>query len=434
GGAPRELAADLSGADVSPDGARIAVVRGGPEDRVEMPPGHEIYHAPARISGLRLSPAGDRVAFFEHPVPGDDRGSVVTVTSGGERTALSEGWASLEGLAWGPDGTEVWFTGARVGADSALHAVSLAGEERVVTRGPGRLVLHDLRSDGAALIERTTRRVELRGLFPGDEAERDLSWLDLTFLTDLAPDGRSVVFSESGEGGGAAYGVYLRPTDGGPPVRLGDGRAMTRSPDGRWVLSVPLFGPPRIVALPTGPGEPRTMATGLTRHAWAVWFPDGASILFAAAAPGQALRVYVQDLAGGSPRPVTENAALLAGLVQPDGRRVLTRRPGFKGEWHFDRLDAPGRERAPLQPLDRPLAFTPDGRALLVQPPWRSGPIVVDRVDLATGTREPHRELPVADPALLGHVASLRMTADGLWYAYSAHRHLSDLYLVRGLR
>jgi DNA-binding winged helix-turn-helix (wHTH) protein len=433
GGTPRELVAGVSAADVSRDGMQVVVTRSGPENRIEMPPGREIYRAAAKFSSLRLSPQRGRVAFFEHPVPGDDRGSVVTLDGSGQRTALSEGWASLEGLAWSADGGEVWFTGAKVGADSTLNAVSLAGHARVVTRGPGRLVLHDLRADGAALLERTTRRIELRGRFGGEDTEKDLSWLDHSFLTGMAPDGRAVVFSESGEGAGAGYGVFLRPTDGTPPVRLGEGRAMGLSPDGRWVLSIPLFDAPRVVALPTGPGEPRTLGAGLRRHAWAAWFPDSARIAFAAAAPGGPLRTYVQDLAGGPARPVTDDVALVPGLAAPDGR-LLTRRPGLEGEWHFHGLDrARAPERAPLEPPDRPLAFTPDGGALLVQPPWRAGPIVVDRVDLRTGARERFREVPIADPAGIARGISLMITADGRSYAYSANRHLSELYLVQGL-
>ena len=287
-----------------------------------MPPGHEIARAAAKLNFLRLSPLGDRVAFLSHPVPGDDRGEVVTVDANGKRTVLSGDWASLEGLAWSPDGREVWFTGAKVGADSTLNAVSLSGAERVVTRGPGRLVLHDIRPDGAVLLERATRRTELRGRFGAAAAERDLSWLDLSMVTDLSADGRTVVFSESGEGGGAGYGVFTRATDGAPPVRLGEGRAMTISPDGRWVLTMPLFGPPRIVALPTGAGAPRTLGLGFTRHAWAGWFPDSQRVVFTAAEAGQPMRAYVQDLDGGPIRPADGRGR--DGTVLRDAGRAST--------------------------------------------------------------------------------------------------------------
>ena len=434
GGTPREIVEGIAWADVSPDGTRIAVIRSGAEDRVELPPGHEIARAAAKLNFLRLSPAGNRVAFLSHPVPGDDRGEVVTVDAAGERTVLSRDWASLEGLAWSPDGREVWFTGAKVGADSTLNAVTLSGVERVVTRGPGRLVLHDIRPDGAVLLERATRRTELRGRFRGADAERDLSWLDLSMVTDLSADGRTVVFSESGEGGGAGYGVFTRATDGAPPVRLGEGRAMTISPDGRWVLTMPLFGPPRIVALPTGAGTPRTLALGFARHAWAGWFPDGKRVVFSAAEAGQPMRAYVQDFEGGAIRPLTGEVSMGPALVTPDGQRLLARTAGVSGQWQLYPIAGGAPQPAPLNTYDRPLAFTSDGLALFVSPWSETGPCRVERVDLATGQRTGWTEVRVEDKAGAGPMLPMVMTPDGQSYAYSVHRVLSELYLVRGLR
>jgi len=434
GGTPREIVEGISWADVSPDGTRIGVIRGGSEDRVELPPGHEIARSSAKLNFLRLSPAGDRVALLSHPVPGDDRGEVVTVDAAGQRTVLSRDWASLEGLAWSPDGREVWFTGAKVGADSTLNAVSLSGSERVVTRGPGRLVLHDIRKDGAVLLERATRRTELRGRFGPAAAERDLSWLDLSMVTDLSADGRTVVFSESGEGGGAGYGVFTRATDGAPPVRLGEGRAMTISPDGQWVLTMPLFGPPRIVALPTGAGTPRTLGLGFTRHAWAGWFPDSRRVVFTAAEAGQPMRAYVQDVDGGPVRPVTAEVGLGPSYVTPDSQRLLARTPGPAGRWQLHPIAGGPPQPAPLNSRDRPLAFTPDCRELFVTPWSETGPVVVERVNLSTGERSRWAEVRAEDKAGAGPMMPIVITPDGQSYAYSVHRVLSELYLVRGLR
>jgi hypothetical protein len=321
-----------------------------------------------------------------------------------------------------------------VGADSTLNAVTLSGTERVVTRGPGRLVLHDIRKDGAVLLERATRRTELRGRFRGADAERDLSWLDLSMVTDLSADGRTVVFSESGEGGGAGYGVFIRATDGAPPVRLGEGRAMTISPDGRWVLTMPLFGPPRIVALPTGAGTPRTLALGFARHAWAAWFPDGKRVVFTAAEAGQPMRAYVQELEGGPIRPLTGEVSMGPVLVTPDGERLLARTAGATGQWQLYPIAGGPPEPAPLGKYDRPLAFTPDGRGLFVSPWSETGPCRVERLDIATGQRTGWTEVRVEDKAGAGPMLPMVMTPDGQSYAFSVHRVLSELYLVRGLR
>jgi len=126
GGPAKAVLEDVVAADAAPTGDDVAVARsleGGPA-RIEFPLGHVLGTA-LRPSMVRISPDGRRVAVTEHPVAGDDRGQVVLFDRQGQRQVLSGGWASLNGLAWSPDGREVWFTATRVGADCALHAVDL---------------------------------------------------------------------------------------------------------------------------------------------------------------------------------------------------------------------------------------------------------------------------------------------------------------------
>jgi hypothetical protein len=87
-----------------------------------------------------------------------------------------------------------------------------------------------------------------------------------------------------------------------------------------------------------------------------------------------------------------------------------------------------------LDTRDRPLAFTPDGRELYVTPWSETGPVVVERVDLSTGERSRWKEVQVEDKAGAGPMMPIAITPDGQSYAYSVHRVLSELYLVRGLR
>jgi eukaryotic-like serine/threonine-protein kinase len=434
GGAPRPLRERVGQAAWHGDEIAAIVVRRGSEYHLEFPPGRSVYHAPARMADLRVSPDGQRVAFHEQPVPGDDRGSVVTVDREGRRQELTRGWASLEGLAWAPSGQEIWFTGTRVGADSHLNAASLAGGERLLARGPGRMVLHDVDPSGRALVERNIRRLEVRGQFPSGDPDRDLAWLDFSMATDIAGDGSAVVISESGEGGGPGYSVFLRPTDGAPPVRLGEGRAQTLSPDGRWVLSIPLAGSPRVLALPTGPGEPRVLGEGLEGHAVANWFPDSRRVVFAASERGRPLRFWQQDLEGGLARPLTpENMAPWRARVSPDAAWVLARTAGNDGQWSlYPTAGGSPRSVPGLKPEDGVLAWSPDGATLYL---GVSGPYpTLERLDAKTGAREKWREMKPSDAPATAKILNFYLTPDARHFAYTLERSFSELYLVDGLR
>ena len=126
GGVPRQIAERVLSADWSPDGAELAFVRNDRGNHVlEYPLGHTLYDPePGHITHIRFSPSGDAIAALVHPVDGDTAGSVVLVDLKGQAKTLSIGWNSVLGLAWSPDGKEVWFTGARSGASQAIYAVT----------------------------------------------------------------------------------------------------------------------------------------------------------------------------------------------------------------------------------------------------------------------------------------------------------------------
>jgi len=62
-------------ADWGPDGQRIAVVSfSGGKFQLEYPIGKVLYQSPGWITYARVSPAGDRIAFLDHPELGDTGG------------------------------------------------------------------------------------------------------------------------------------------------------------------------------------------------------------------------------------------------------------------------------------------------------------------------------------------------------------------------
>src|SRR5262245_2785155 len=237
GAAPREVLEDVTWAGWSPDGSSLAVVRDtGGRRRLEYPVGKVLYETAGWISHPRVSPDGTRVAFIDHQLNGDDRGSIGLVGPNGRQT-LGGTWGSAWGLAWALGGKEIWFSAARVGTQRDLRAVSPSGKDRTIARLMTTLTLHDIARDGRVLLARDNIRFSIRALPPGEKEERELSWLDAPGLGDISPDGRRILFSEAGEGGGEGYAVYLRGTDGSPATLLGRGRIPVFSPDGRWVLA-----------------------------------------------------------------------------------------------------------------------------------------------------------------------------------------------------
>ena len=433
GGAPREIEDDIQEADWGPDGELSIVRTVSGKHRLEYPMNTILYETAGWISHARISPDGSRIAFIDHPVPGDDGGSVVVVDRDGRTTVLSAGWITAYGLAWPKHGKEVWFTATRAGVARAVWAVALSGEERLLLRALSELTIQDVSPDGRILVTSDNGKVGVIGQPPGQSHEKDLSLLDWSRMRDLSPDGKTLLFDETGEGGGANGAVYLRKTDGSPAVRLGDGLGKQISPDGKWVLSVTLMPSRKIVLLPVRTGSRREVeSTGITPHE-AIWTPVPDRILLTGNEPGRARRIYVQDLKGGPPVAITpEGIGEGLGPISPDGKWVVAQ--GIDQAFYLYPLE--GGEPRPIPGLsqdDRPVRWTPVGEDLYV---YRRGelPCPVFLLELATGRKQPIKELMPPDPAGVVEIITVQLTPDAASYAYSYHRILSDLFLVEGVK
>lgn len=434
GGAPREILDDVQWADWSPDGNTLAVVRDvGGQSRLEFPVDKVLYQTGGWISDPRVSPAGNWVAFIDHPLAGDDAGSVTLVDLAGNKRTLSSEFYTAQGLVWSPDGKELWFTATITGIDRVLYAVDLSGHQRLVARVPGDLRLLDIGHDGRVLLARDNTRRGLIGLAAGDTSERDLSWLDWSYPSDLSTDGKTLLFREEGEGGGLRYTGYLRQTDGSPAVRLAEGRAFALSADGRWVLSTTSDAVGKLVVLPTRAGEPQTLSGKPMNYVGARWFPDGKHFLFSGNEPDHGVRLYVQDLAGGKPLAISpEGTYGLAYLISPDGKEVAAVGPDQKG-YLYPVGGGDPRLIPSLGAGELPVAWSSDGHSIFV---YRSAelPAKVDLIELSSGRRTHWKELRPSDPAGVEFIGPILMTADARTYVYGYRRLLSDLYVVEGLK
>ncbi len=436
GSAPREVLENVLAADWAPDGLNLAVVRlVGTRMSLEFPVGNRLYETSGWISHPRVSPAGDAVAFIDHPLRGDDAGILALVDRAGIKKALSESWTSVQGVAWSPGGKEIWFTATPFGnmGRRALYGVTAAGRRRVIEESAG--TLHDVARDGRVLLARDSVRGRMIVLPPGETRERDLSWLDGTMPVNISTDGTTLLFFEAIEGGGGTGTVYVRKSNGLPPVRIGEGYALALSPDKRSALATPQSFS-QLTLLPTGVGQARRLERGpIESYQSASFLPDGKRILFAGSERGRRARLYVQDLAGGAPRPVSAEGAgagFHGVVVSPDGRFATGPAPGSG----FARYPLEGGSPLPIEGLaegEVPVQWSADGRSLFV---YRIAdvPARIFRLDLSTGRRELWKELIPPDLAGTSDIGNVQITPDGKAYAYYYGQILSDLYLVEGLK
>jgi Tol biopolymer transport system component/tRNA A-37 threonylcarbamoyl transferase component Bud32 len=438
GGTPRRLQENVTSADYAPDGQLALVRRVGGRTWLEFPPGKVLYETSGNITYPRFSPKGDRIAFIDNPLPIDDRGALAVIDLAGKKKTLSRVWASARGTGWSPSGSEIWFSGGET-LERQLRAASLTGQERLLASLPTGVALCDIRPDGRVLVTSEAQGSALIAVAPGESREKNLTWYGHSIASDLSDDGMTILFTEEGGSAGPNYGSCLRRMDGSAPVRLGEGFAQSLSSDGQWVLSQLPKGDASNVILPTGAGKPRPLPTfGLLRSGMATFFPDGKRILLAAQEPGHPSRLWIQDVEGGQPRPVTPEGVTRpysygVHAVSPDGSR-------------FFALDAGGKlgiypiGGGPMQPVpafepavERPIRWSADGRFLFVRM-QRPPALQVWRIDLTTGRKELWRDLTQADPAGVVGMVSLALSPDGRAYAYTPSRVLSALFLVEGLR
>jgi Tol biopolymer transport system component len=433
GGAPKEVLANVTFADWAPNRSELAVVhRVSGKERLEFPIGKVLYETAGWIQGPRFSPDGRQIAFIDHPGSGDD-GTIAIVDTAGKKTDLAAEWSTVQGLAWGPQGREIWFTAAREGIEREIFGVTPSGKLRLIRTMQGTPALLDLRPDGSALLTEDDYRSSVMAFLPGETAGKDLSWFDWSSDRGLSADGKLVLFDESGEGGGAAGGVYLRQTDGAPAVRLSDGLGVTLSPDSSWTLTRTLATPSRFVLVPVRAGQPREFPTdGLGRPAYGNFFPDGARFVFEASAPGHGTRLYLQALSGGAPRAVSEEGITSSRLfVSPDSRWIAAVGPDARVSLYPSAGGAAVGLPA-SKPDDYPAGWTADGKGLYVS---RIGiPCSVDRIDIEAGQRTHIRDLAGSDAAGIISFGPARVTPDGRTMTIGLNRVLSTLYRIRNLR
>ena len=436
GGAPKLFLEGVTSAEWTPQN-EIALVRSDPgQATIEFPRGKTVFRTAGFISHLRVSPSGDAIAFLEHPMTTDDGGNVVWIESSGAVHRVSEGWASEEGLAWAPHGGEIWFTASRTGLNRSLYAVTRGGAQRVVASIPGSMTLHDISPQGEVVLSRDTLRHAMasgRIAGPGSaEQEKDISWFDWSLPNDISPEGRYLLFTEGGEGGGREYAVYLRDLTSGSTTRLSDGEAFGFFPDGKSVLMMLPRENNHLNVVPVGAGQGRIIDSGVKGFAYqsATVFPDGRKLLVNGNMPGQALRLYTQSSDGGPLTALNPEIGLEMPRISPDGAQIA----GMNRNHKVVVVPAAGGtpEILPFEGMAMPVKWSGDSSRLLVRVKEEDG-VWLEWTDVKFGKSVRWRKVRGSDGED-GSVGVVLVSQDEKSYIYGIERELSELFAVDGWR
>jgi hypothetical protein len=437
GGAPRRVCQDMQEAEWTRDGKNFLLTRRVEGFyRIESPIGNVIYKTPRWVSRAHFSPNEELIAFIEHPLWGDDAGSVTIIDREGNVVVRAEeSWNSTSGLAWTPRGDEVWFTGEAIGKGRGrdIVAMSREGKTRVVLPMPGRLTLHDISADGRVLVAIENGRREAVAGTRGEGLERNLSWFDWSRLCGISHDGSFIAFEEQAAGVQGLNTVFIRTTDGAPAVRIGEGRARGNpiSPDGEW-LAIAVGAPPHLEIVPVGVGEPRIVPCELTELAAWQFHPDQKRLVVVGNHPSEPKQLFEVTIEGEVPLRAITTGMTLSGsfALSHDGRIIAA-----GTEQRVMLIPFEGGEPRPVPGCnagDVPLEWTPDNKALFVSERGQAT-LKVFRIDVESGERAEWVPIRPDDPAGILDIMPVHITPDGSTYAFGYRRLLSDLYIVTGL-
>jgi eukaryotic-like serine/threonine-protein kinase len=436
GGAPRAVAEHVRYAEFGPGGRDLILVREGPDGgSIEWPAGKVVFRTTGFISHPRLASDGHRLAFLHHHIPNDTQGRVAILDlRTGQSTDIGPQWTAVWGLSWHPNG-EIWVTGAEKVALRWVHAVRPDGHSRLVLSLPQGGTIHDITASGQVLMD---AMAGVRGVFiPGaDAAFRELGTSPRSVLADLSRDGDSVLFTDRERAPGPDYPLFLRPTDGGPPLSLGLAQAGRLSPDGRYVALWAGGEPRELQLVPTRLGDKRTLA--LTLQPGEVfrgvqWLPDSSSLFLSTRMRGGTGRLYRLQVATGAQTamnvPDLGNVSQIQ--ISADGRHVVA--PSAAGSWRRYRVESAAA--VPLESFDVPANLRVIGceaecRVLhLAEGGFKTLPLRLLR--LAPGGKPEHWQL-LSGPDR-ARVEDVRESAAGA-FAIGYFRMEGTLHVVDGLR
>ena len=438
GGAPRALLEGIYDADIGPDGSAFAIVRAdGLGTRLEYPIGSVLYRTDGWISAPRIARDGRRIAFADHPIPGDDQGFVAIVETGREPRRLSDSLNFLHGIAWSADGREIFASYGSSDEGGYVTAFAMDGTRRELLRMVTSVRLHDVAPNGTILLTDDSFPISVEGRLAEGAARIAVGALTGATINGISEDGEVLVGTSGGLLEEGEYRSFYRRGAGGPEIDLGPGSAAGVSPDGRWAfLATRTRDRTRLRAVPTGPGEPRAYDLGEVEpqvhgtQDFLSFTADGRTAAFLGRRAGEGARGYLLDLAAAKPPRAVTPVGVHRVRLSPDGKSLVAADAGeLLGLYETvggQRQSIPGSVAGEIA-----VAWSAASDALFV---WdRAIPARVERLDLATGQRTLALEWKPSGSAE-GLYGLLTASTDARYFLMRFRGGLSSLLVARGAR
>jgi Tol biopolymer transport system component/DNA-binding winged helix-turn-helix (wHTH) protein len=319
--------------------ARIATATGVREPLTLPNPGTLGDHSPA------VSPDGSRIAFVRG-INGATSDLYVMPFGGGTPTRMTRDNQDLVGVDWSADGRSLVYATDRAGGYTIWRVGIDGGTPQLVAGGAAKLKHPSVaRTSGRVTYESWAYEINL---WETPIAERlDLEG-DLTpalrpavrtsdqwnHSPDLSPDAGRLAFVSTRSGGAE---LWISDLDGGNPRQLTTfGRAYIRaprwSPDGRRILlSAGVNGRLDLFIVDVASGALTRLTDDDDDEIAPAWSHDGAAVLFGARRSG-AWQVMRLEVADRSRRQLTTGGGYAA-QPSPDGRSILFTRLERPGVW-----------------------------------------------------------------------------------------------------
>jgi hypothetical protein len=293
------------------------------------------------------------------------------------------------------------------------------------------MILWDINRTGDVLMARPNARIALLRGNPQDGVAQDVSLFDWSRAVAISADGSVILFDESGEGGGRKHSVYVYEADCHKAERIGDGRGLDLSADGKWALLQNTDEADTLWLVSANEHKASAVKADGARYNWARFLGGRGSLEIAASVsdPGQGERLIEQELPSGKPITLMTGLALTDAIIDPAARTLAGRDDSGLVLVDLGRKTSKSLARAKEA---WPLAFSKDAR--LITRRWAGRSIVLESVDLQNGTVQPYGQIPTHETAGLSELITMQLAQNGQTFVYSQLESESTLYLVSGWR